>query len=105
MNFLTVLAIASVCLGSSAAIIGTLLVFMMVGEINRKRGQGSQVPYITATPWKQIDIIPEYRRLYPEGHLHLWLFALVALMVIAMLGLFASLYLMGRVSAQMPSGQ
>jgi hypothetical protein len=49
---------------TSASAASTLILFAMVGEINRKRDDHSQIPYFCFS-WTYV--FREYRLLYPKG--------------------------------------
>jgi hypothetical protein len=103
MTALTVLAIMSFCLGLTGAIVGTLFYFMMVGEVNRKRDDANQIPYFNWPPGKQAGIYIEYRRLYPNGRLQIYIFGAAAVMAVGFGGAFLCLCLMGVLSPPPPS--
>lgn len=46
------------------SVASTLFTFAMIGEINRKKENGSQIPYFNASA---IRILREYKSLYPKG--------------------------------------
>lgn len=98
MSALTVLAIVCFSVGSSAGILGTLLGFVMTGEVNRKRNDGNQIPYFNVHPWKRMDIFSEYRRVYPGGRLHIYIFAAFAVTALGVFGALLCVYLMGPIS-------
>ena len=99
MNALTVLAIVCFSVGLSAGLLGTLLGFAMTGEVNRKRSSGDQIPYFNFQPWKRMELLSEYRRLFPEGRLHVYIFAAVAVTAIGVFGALLCIYVMGPISA------
>ena len=80
-----------VILGMSLAALmaaGTIVNYVMtimIGEINRKRGENNVVSYWGSTPLKVIGILTEYRKAYPDGRLHLY--CLVALSAFGASGL------------------
>lgn len=49
-----------------------ILSMMMVGEINRKKGDNEQIAYLGYGPTKMFRILAEYRMLYPLGRLHIY---------------------------------
>ena len=46
------------------SVASTLIMFAMIGEINRKKNDSSQIPYFNASAMR---ILREYRALYPRG--------------------------------------
>ncbi len=103
MNALTVVAILSFGIGLSSAFMGNLFIFMMIGEVNRKRDDENQTPYFGWRPGKRSGIFGEYRRLYPEGRLLIYVFVASAVMVIGVGSAFLCLCLMGLISPPPPS--
>jgi len=57
----------------TGAFLGNMFLFMMIGEVNRKRPDGGQVSYFGHHYFKTKRIFGEYRRLYPEGAIHVFL--------------------------------
>jgi hypothetical protein len=55
------------------------LMFAMIGEVNRKLPDQEQISYLGGHPGKYMTIIREYRRLYPEGRLTMYLWTSVLL--------------------------
>jgi hypothetical protein len=104
MSALTILAIGCFSVGASAGFVGTLLSFMMTGEVNRKRDDRNQIPYFNWPPGKRSGILAEYRRLYPEGRLHIWLFAAFAVTAIGVFAALLCIYLMGPIPST-PAGR
>jgi hypothetical protein len=68
----------------TSVFLANLFLFMMIGEINRKRQEGNLVSYFGFTFPKTQRIFVEYRALYPSSKMHIY--ALVAF-AIAMAGL------------------
>ncbi len=88
MSTRLVAAIISLCLVIIAGELANTLVIRMVGEINRKRGEGSPISYFGFTPNKVLRVFRDYRALYPEGKLHLhaklsFAAAIIALIIVA----------------------
>ena len=48
-----------------------ILITAMIGEINRRRPDNDQLSYLGFTPTKSVKVFTQYRRLHPEGRLHL----------------------------------
>ena len=66
-------------------ILANMLVLMMIGEINRKREDGKLISYFGFTTSKSLRIFDEYRRLYPNGKLHIYALGVFALAMIALI--------------------
>lgn len=75
---------------TSASAASSFLLFAMVGEINRKRDDHSQIPYFRFS-W--IKVWREYRSLYPRGVYSRVL--VVAAVLACVLGLVSFVYLFG----------
>ena len=96
MNSQPVIVIVSLlCVATSGAILANLLVFMMIGEINRKKAEEDLISYFGVTQWKMTRIFRNYRALYPNGKLHIYFGMAVGVMVIclvslALIGMFPS---------------
>jgi len=103
MTWFIICIAVCLCLGTSAAIFGTLLMFMMIGEVNRKKDDAHQIPYLSLNPMRRDGMFSEYRRLYPSGRLHIYIFAAFAVMAIGIGGAFLVLCLMGVISPPPPS--
>ena len=86
--------IVLLCLATSFAVITGMFSIMMIGEVNRRREDQSQISYFWVTPWKMLEVFGEYRRLYPRGRLHIY--ALVAYAFC--MGVFAVLALLFAVA-------
>lgn len=74
----------SFCLFLTGLFVANMYLTMMIGEINRKRQEGTLVSYLGFSFPKVLRIFHEYRSAYPSGKMHV--FALTAFTV-AMLGL------------------
>lgn len=61
--------IVAVVLGTSLAVLEVLLMFAMIGEINRKVPESERIPYFR---WSWRRFAKEYRQLYPDGNLTRW---------------------------------
>jgi len=55
---------------TSLVIGANLVLYVMIGEINRKLPEEQQIGYLGFYPSKAFRITREYRRLYPGGHLN-----------------------------------
>jgi hypothetical protein len=76
MNARIVMFLISFAVMVSGLVSANMFIIMMVGEINRKRPEGDLISYFGYTVFKIVRIFEEYRRLYPNGKLHI--FALLA---------------------------
>ena len=76
--------VVSFCLVLTGLFVANMFLTMMIGEINRKRHEGSLVSYLGFSFPKILRIFHEYRGACPEGKMHV--FALAAFTV-ALLGL------------------
>ena len=90
MPLMLVIGIIAFCAALSGVILANLFVLMMIGEINRKKEDGKLISYFGSTPPKTLQIFGEYRRLYPNGKLHIYALAMfargmIALFVVAVL--------------------
>lgn len=54
---------------ATSAIVSGLLLYMMIGKVNRKLPDTQQMPYLFMYPGKVSKIKHEYRRLYPTSPL------------------------------------
>jgi len=105
MNLMMLLAVLSLCFVASGAIFATLVGFMMIGEVNRKRDGDNQIPYFSFSPLqtlKRLGLPREYSRLYPNGHLHIYFFIALAVMLIAVFGLGFFINHMGTAAPAIP---
>jgi hypothetical protein len=73
------------CAAMTGLFLANMFLTMMIGEINRKRHDGSLVSYVGFTAPKILRICKEYHRSYPDGRV--LIYAVVAF-VLAMGGLF-----------------
>lgn len=69
----------SFCIGMTGVMLGNMFLYMMIGAINRRRVDDDLVSYVGFWPSKIYRIQTEYRRLYPEGRLHLYTWAALVL--------------------------
>ncbi len=67
----------SIFAGIICGLLSSLTVIRMIEEINRKRPANDQISYFGSYLSKNLMVFGEYRRLYPQGHLHLRLITLV----------------------------
>jgi Kef-type K+ transport system membrane component KefB len=64
MRFDLILFVLFLGLASSASAASSFILLAMVGEINRRRDDHSQIPYFWFSWW---TVWREYRLLYPDG--------------------------------------
>jgi hypothetical protein len=85
MSTRVIIGIVGLCIAGSGVFLGNMLTMIMIGEINRKRQEGDLVSYFGFTPQKSRMIFHEYRRLYPNGKLHIYSYLAVAAVVSGMI--------------------
>lgn len=85
MNRWLVIGIIAFCVALSGVILANMFVIMMIGEINRKKEEGSLISYFGFSPPKVMQIFTEYRSLYPNGKLHIYALAVFAIAMIALI--------------------
>jgi hypothetical protein len=95
MSARIIIGIISFSVAMTGAFAGNMFLIMMIGEINRKRQEGNLVSYIGYTPFKIIRVLSEYRRLYPNGKLHVLTFAAIAVMFIGTVGAAIAFHVIG----------
>jgi len=72
MSARAIIGIVAFCLAGTGVFVGNMLTMAMIGEINRKRREDDLVSYFGFTPQKSLMIFREYRRIYPDGKLHIY---------------------------------
>lgn len=95
MNTRVVVSVVSFCLAMTGLILANMLLMMMIGEINRKRRDGSLISYFGFTFPKMRRIFDEYRSSYPTGNKHIYARLAFALAVAGLLGVAAGLGFFG----------
>lgn len=75
--------------------LGNMFIVMMIGEINRKRQEGNLVSYFGFTFPKMLRIFGEYRSSYPNGKIHFYAFAALALVLVGAIGVAVCLRIIG----------
>jgi hypothetical protein len=63
-------------LATTGAVVATLVVSVMIEEINRKKPNGEQISDLGSTPFKDVAHPRRVRRLCPAGRLHVYYWAL-----------------------------
>jgi hypothetical protein len=66
------------CISMTGVFLANLFLFMMIGEVNWKRPDGDQISYFGHHYFKTKRIFGEYRKLYPEGTIHVYMLISVA---------------------------
>ena len=89
------LGVASFCAMMTGVFAGNQFVSMMIGEINRKRDERNLISYFGFTFPKLLAIIEGYRKLYPTGQLHKYLFACLGLGFVGWIGFCVALRIFG----------
>jgi hypothetical protein len=72
------------------------IMFMMIGEVNRKKPDEGTISYFGFTYGKLSKILTEYRHLYPQGKLHLYWKVCLVLAFSALAGVLACLMIRFR---------
>jgi hypothetical protein len=95
MSARTIIGIIFFCVAMTGAFLGNMTLIMMIGEINRKRQEGNLISYFGFTFPKMLRIFREYRSLYPDGKLHIYNLAALAIMVIGTIGVAVCIGIIG----------
>lgn len=77
---------------TTGLIVAIQILFMVIGEINRKRPEGDLVSYFVFTLPKMRRIFTEYRAKYPNGRLHIYIWRAFAAVMIGMVGVAATFH-------------
>lgn len=81
-----------------AALMGALLVnvfmFTMIRAVNRRLSNERRIPYVAAMPAELVRLFREYRLLYPNGRLNVFVLAAAALALIGFFVFVASVQFM-----------
>jgi hypothetical protein len=85
MSARVIIGIVAFCVAGTGVFLGNMLTMIMIAEINRKRQEGDLVSYFGFTPQKSRMIFREYRRLYPNGKLHIYSYLALAAVVSGMI--------------------
>jgi hypothetical protein len=70
----------------AGVLVGNLVMFSMIKEINRKKPHDEQISDLGFTLGKMLRILDEYRRLCPAGRLLVYYWGSVALLGIGFVG-------------------
>jgi hypothetical protein len=95
MNTRLITGVISFCFALTGLFLANILLTMMIGEINRKRQDGSLVSYVGFTFPKMLRIFSEYRTSYPNGKLHIYALAALAFAIIGLASLAVCLHIVG----------
>jgi hypothetical protein len=64
-----------VALGTTSIIASSLVLYVMIGHVNRKLPEDQQIPYFFSFSYSYVSkaatIKREYKRFYPNSHLHM----------------------------------
>jgi hypothetical protein len=85
MTVRVMVGVSAFCVAISGVFLGNMLTMIMIGEINRKRPEGELLSYFGFTPGKSRLIFREYRRLYPDGKLHIYSYLACGAVIAGML--------------------
>ena len=88
-------AIILLSIAISGVVLANMFLIMMIGEINRQRGEGNLISYFGFTLPKMLHIFREYRRLYPNGKLHLYALASFAAAMLGLITVAICLHIIG----------
>ncbi len=91
----TITGIISFCVAMTGLFLANMYLTMMIGEINRKRQDGSLVSYFGFTFPKMLRIFGEYRFSYPDGRLHIYALTAFALAIIGLVTVAVCIRIIG----------
>jgi hypothetical protein len=74
-------ALVAFLLGMTGIVLGNMFWFMIVGEVNRRKTDAEQVSYFGNHFAKAQNVLGEYRKHYPNGKLHFYLYGAITLAV------------------------
>ncbi|HLH33670.1 MAG TPA: hypothetical protein VKX41_03285 [Alloacidobacterium sp.] len=95
LNTRVITGVISFCIAMTGLFLANMYLTMMIGEINRKRQDGSLVSYFGFTFPKMLRIFGEYRRSYPVGRLHIYALTAFALAIIGLISVAVCLRIIG----------
>jgi hypothetical protein len=95
MSTRVVVGIVSLCVFATGLIVANMFLYMMIGEINRKRAEGNLVSYFGFAFPKIQRIFNEYRLKYPNGKLHIYVLLAFAVAMVSALGVARALGFFG----------
>jgi hypothetical protein len=79
----------------SSLFLANMFLTMMIGEINRKRQDGSLVSYSGFSGTKVLRICSEYHRSYPDGKVLIYAIGALSLAMIGLIGVAICLWIIG----------
>jgi hypothetical protein len=95
MSARAITGIISFCVTMTGLFLANMFLTMMIGEINRKRPDGSLASCFGFTFPKMVRIFAEYRSSYPNGKLHIYAWAAFALAMIGLISVAVCLHIIG----------
>jgi hypothetical protein len=95
MNARTIICVVSFCVAMTGLFVANIFLFMMIGEVNRKREEGSLISYFSYTFPKVVRIFREYRITYPQGKLNIYAVAGFALAIISLVSVAVCFRIIG----------
>ena len=78
----------------SAGIASQLYNIRMMNAVNLKKKDNEKIPWIGFYPGKFWRVIKEYRYLYPDGHIHIYIWRTFAVSLTCMIGLVVDIWTM-----------
>lgn len=84
MSARAIAGIIALSIATTGAILANMFLYVMIGEINRKRQDANQISYFGFAYPKIRRIFREYRRLYPDGKANIYSLAAFAVAVIGL---------------------
>lgn|GEM_PF-2209353 len=81
----------------SCVVVANLIDHMIVGKVNRKRTEQSQVSHLGWTLTKSGLLVAEYRRYYPHGKLHYYSRIMGGLAAIFLIATILSAFDVGQI--------
>jgi len=81
-----VIGIVFFCVAMTGCAIGNISMYKMIDEINRSIHRSQSLTHFGFWAGKNLFIMSEYRRLYPEGKLHGRTWASIATMIAGLTG-------------------
>jgi hypothetical protein len=85
------IGIVSLCIAITGLVMANMFLFMMIGEINRKREEGNLVSYFGFAFPKMQRIFGEYCAKYPRGKLHIYAITAFSAAMIGLVGVARAL--------------
>ena len=80
-----IIAIVAWIGGGMSALVANALMFMMIRNVNRVIATESRLRCVGVTPPEFVRIFREYRRLFPNGRLHLCVFGAMGIVLLSFL--------------------